>query len=129
MNIVVDTNILVSALWSPGRQAFQLISHCITGAFTLCYHSSIAEEYIRVLHYPKFGFSESEISAFLNPLLKNGICVIPPALNEVVFSDPSDRIFYEVAKYCNAPLITGNSRHFPKDNLVVSLSDFCADYL
>ena len=29
--------------------------------------------------------------------------------------DESDRKFYEVAKFCHAPLITGNIKHFPDE--------------
>jgi hypothetical protein len=35
-----------------------------------------------------------------------------------------DRKFYEVAKYCNAQLITGNLKHFPEDKIVLSVREF-----
>ena len=45
-----------------------------------------------------------------------------------IIEDEEDKKFYEVAKYCNAKLITGNSRHFPKDPLVVTVTDFLQQF-
>ena len=40
------------------------------------------------------------------------------------FPDEEDRKFYEVAKTCEAALVTGNLKHFPKDPLVMSVAGF-----
>ena len=37
MNIVLDTNVLVSALWSPGRKPGEIVAAAIMGCFNLCY--------------------------------------------------------------------------------------------
>ena len=125
MNIVLDTNILISAAWSPGRNASNILNAVFARKFTACYDYRILEEYHRVLHYPKFKFYEWEINAILEPMIKNGISVI-----EVSFErDETDRKFYEVAKYCNAILVTGNLAHYPSDSIIMSPSDFCQRYL
>ena len=38
--------------------------------------------------------------------------------------DESDRKFYDAAKFCNAYLLTGNKKHYPKDPLVLSPAEF-----
>ena len=50
-------------------------------------------------------------------------------LPDIVMNDEDDRPFFEVAKTCNAPLITGNIRDYPEDPLITSLADFCRKYL
>ena len=77
VNIVLDTNILVSTAWSPGRNASAILNAVFARRFSVCYDFRILEEYDRVLHYPKLQFSEWEINSILDPLIKNGISVIP----------------------------------------------------
>lgn len=130
MNIVLDTNILVSAVWSPGRNATDILCAAFAGRFNICYDHRIIDEYIRVLHYPKLKFEEWEINSILEPLIKNGISVIAPPITDITFDrDEDDKKFYEVAKYCNAVLITGNLRHFPDEPDIMSPADFCQKYL
>ena len=129
MNIVLDTNVLVSAIWSPGRNASDILNAVFARRFTACYDHRILEEYDRVLHYKKLAFSEWEIHSILEPIIKNGISVIADPLPHASFTDETDRKFYEVAKFCNALLITGNGKHYPQENDIITMSDFCAKYL
>lgn len=129
MNIVLDTNVLVSAIWSPGRNASDILSAVFARKFTACYDHRILEEYDRVLHYKKFPFTEWEINSILEPLIKNGISVVADHLPQVAFTDETDRKFYEVAKFCHALLITGNGKHYPQENDILTISDFCTRYL
>lgn len=128
MNIVLDTNVLVSALWLADSKPGVILNAVISGRFTACYDYRILDEYNQVLHRPKFGFSEWEIQYLLDPLIKKGMSVIPVPLPKAVFSDESDRKFLEVAKYCEALLITGNLRHYPQDPCIISVADFYGKY-
>lgn len=129
MNIVLDTNVLVSALWSPGRKPGEIVAAAIVGRFNLCYDFRIVEEYERVLRYPKFRFQEWEIAALLDPLLKQGLSVVPIPLPQAPFIDETDRKFYEVARFCSAPLVTGNTAHFPKDGTILTVAEFYERYM
>ena len=130
MHIVLDTNVLVSAAWSPGRNASNILNAVFSGKFTVCYDHRIIDEYDRVLHYPKLSFKEWEISSILDPIIKNGISVVADPIPGVPFDrDESDRKFYEVAKFCDAVLITGNLAHYPGDPSILSPADFCRRYL
>ncbi len=129
MNIVLDTNVLVSALWSPGRKPGEIVAATVAGRFRLCYDFRILDEYERVLRYPKFRFQAWEIRALMEPLIKNGLSVAADPLPQTPFTDPSDRKFYEVARFCDAPLVTGNLAHFPEDALVMSVARFYERYM
>lgn len=127
MLIVIDTNILVSALWSPSGAPSQIISLVLNSALIPCYDERIMTEYREVLSRPKFGFSQSEINALLDWIKFCGRSVVPVPLDEP-FTDEADKKFYEVAKHCNTELITGNIKHFPNDPLVMTANDFLKKY-
>lgn len=122
--VVLDTNVIVSALWTPNGKAAYIVNQVIAGNLKLCHDYRILTEYRDVLSRPKFKFSVWQINFLLETFEKDGISVMPASLPEVPFSDESDRVFYEVAKFCNAPLVTGNLKHFPKDDCVMTVTDF-----
>lgn len=123
MLVVIDTNILVSALWSKRGAPARVVGLVLSGQLTPCYDHRIMLEYRQVLQRPKFRFRPSEINALLDWFRQNGRSVVPMPV-DVPFVDEADRKFYEVAKFCGAVLVTGNLKHFPKDNAVMSVSDF-----
>lgn len=123
MLVVVDTNILVSALWSRNGAPARAVGLVLSGQLTPCYDHRIMLEYRQVLQRPKFRFQPSEINALLAWIKQSGRSVVPAPV-DVPFVDEADRKFYEVAKYCGAVLITGNLKHFPNDDAVMSVSDF-----
>lgn len=47
---------------------------------------------------------------------------------DIHFTDESDKKFYEVAVFCEAELITGNIKHYPKDRLVMTANEFLDKY-
>ncbi|MDO4566092.1 MAG: putative toxin-antitoxin system toxin component, PIN family [Oscillospiraceae bacterium] len=123
MLVVIDTNVLVSALWSRDGAPARVLSLVLNGALIPCYDYRILCEYRQVLLRPKFGFSEGEISALLDWIESSGRSVLAD-YSEEPFADEEDRKFYEVAKTCGAKLVTGNLKHFPKDPFVVSVAGF-----
>lgn len=123
MLVVIDTNILVSALWSKSGAPARAVGLVLSGQLTPCYDHRIMLEYRQVLQRPKFRFRPAEINALLDWFKQSGRSVVPASL-DITFVDEADRRFYEVAKYCGAVLITGNLKHFPSDDAVMSVSDF-----
>lgn len=128
MKIVFDTNVLVSALWSPDSKPGKIITNVLSGIFTLCYDYRIITEYRTVLARPKFGFEPWQIEYLLGAIIDDGFSVIPEPSRDVAFVDESDRKFYDTAVYCHAPLVTGNIRHFPKESIVFTVTDFYNRY-
>ena len=128
MLVVIDTNILVSSLWSKSGTPAKIMSLVISGRLVPCYDYRIICEYKEVLSSPKFKFLPGEIRALLDFLIHNGHSVIAEPLN-TDFVDEADKKFYEVAKHCEATLITGNIKHFPNDSFIMTASDFLEKYL
>ena len=130
MNVVLDTNVLISAAWSPNRGASDILHAIFSGKFTVCYDHRILSEYYRVFRYPKFNFPLWEIKAILDPIVKHGLCVVADPITNISFErDETDRKFYEVAKFCHAVLVSGNLKHYPQDSDILSIAEFCERYL
>ena len=121
--IVIDTNVLVSALWSDKGKPAQLLTLIINDKLTPCYDYRIMQEYREVLARSKFSFNKANVNDILNKIKYDGLSVVATPL-DLEFKDPGDRMFYEVAKFCCASLITGNTKHFPKDSCIISVADF-----
>lgn len=123
MLTVIDTNILVSALWSRDGNPAKIVALALNGDIQICHTEAILTEYREVLCRPRFGFSENEVGTLLDYLAKSGISVTPKPL-PIELPDEDDRVFYETAKFCGAVLITGNLKHFPKEPDIVSATEF-----
>ena len=118
---------IVSALWTPSGKAAYIVNQVITGNLKLCHDYRILTEYREVLSRPKFKFSSWQINFLLETFERDGISVIADALTDVPFTDESDKKFYEVAKFCNAPLVTGNLKHYPQADLVKSVAEYYSE--
>ena len=127
MLAVIDTNILVSALWSRDGAPARVLSLIISGELVPCYDYRILCEYREVLTRPKFKFTSGEVNALPDWITANGRSVVAEPLS-VDFMDEADKKFYEVARFCGAKLITGNIKHFPKDAFVMTVSEFLERY-
>lgn len=114
MIIVVDTNVLVSALLSSLGAAARIIDLALVGDVQLAYDDRILTEYREVLARPKFAFPTEEVEAILDVLQASGFSVSALPLDRQL-PDMTDQAFLEVAVCADAPLITGNQRHFPPD--------------
>ncbi len=65
MLVVIDTNILVSALWLRNGAPARVLSMIISGTLIPCYDYRILNEYRDVLTRSKIKFSNGEVSALL----------------------------------------------------------------
>lgn len=128
MNVVLDTNVLVSALWSSDSKPGYIVNAVIAGRFTACYDYRILDEYERVLRRAKFGFLPWEVDYLLEPIVRGGLSVVPEPLIDIPFADESDRKFLEVARCCDAVLITGNMKHYPQDAQIMTVAEFYEKY-
>lgn len=123
MMVVLDTNVLVSALWSKNGAPARVVSMALSGKLVPCYDYRILCEYREVLQRPRFGFTSGEVNSLLDWIESYGHSVIAEPVEDM-FIDEADKKFYEVAKFCGAALITGNLKHFPEDPLVMSVAVF-----
>lgn len=122
MLVVLDTNVIISAILSPGGKPAEVFRRYLTGEFTLCCDERILSEYELVLNRPKFRFRPDLVIGLMD-FIRSNCLLITPAPLDIPFTDEADRKFYEAAQYCNALLVTGNRKHFPDDPLVKSVHE------
>ena len=114
IRIVLDTNILISALLSPqGLPAQVFLMILLEEDTQLCVSGDIYAEYEEVIHRPRLNRSDSEIEATLRAIREKGFWVKPTEKVHAC-SDPDDDIFLECAQIAAAHyLVTGNVKDFP----------------
>jgi hypothetical protein len=98
IRVVLDTNVLVSALlFDKGRLAW--IRHgWQAGRFTPVLAPSTTRELLRVLTYPKFKLNAAEIQLLLAELLPwSETWQDPLELSDPLCCDPRDQVFLDLA--------------------------------
>ena len=124
INLVIDTNTIVSAVISPNGNPAKVIKLLATNANMQIYYSvDILDEYKRVLSYERLNLPIENRENMLNLIRELGI-LIEPKLSTISFADENDRVFYDVAKTVDAYLITGNLKHFPSESRIVTSTQF-----
>ena len=127
MRVVLDTNVLVSALLTPTGKAAAILMGAATGKFRPCYDYKIFKEYQEVLSRDKFRLSPDRIDDALSVIRDYGLNLERTKVEGEVFPDPKDVVFYEVAMSKeDAYLVTGNIKHFPKKPFVVTPAEMIA---
>jgi putative PIN family toxin of toxin-antitoxin system len=115
IRVVLDTNIIVSALLSPfGFPAQTFLRVLQDSDFQLCMSGGIFAEYDEVLHRPHLARTDADIAAALAVIRSRALWVRPSQVVRVC-PDPDDDMFLECAASAHADyLVTGNIRHFPR---------------
>ncbi len=97
MRVVLDTNVIISALLFTGRTS-DLTPLWQAGEITPLVSREILDEYIQVLAYPKFHLTENEIRSLIEEEVLPYVQVVKPRKRlNVVRRDPSDDKFIECA--------------------------------
>lgn len=128
--IVLDTNVLVSALITPFGQSGRVLDMVLAHEIQVIYDDRILAEYGEVLARERFGFSGDDVADLLAFLKAEGERVVAPPL-DADLPDPDDAMFAEVALAGRADaIVTGNRGHFPPRSCqgipVLSPSEFLA---
>ena len=129
MKIVLDTNVLLSALLTPNRKASTILDKILNGAIEIYYNANIIDEYKEVLSRKKFGISKFKISVLISFIRMKGIYVFEYTKSNKSFEDVSDKIFYDIAISKDSILVTGNLKHYPKHKKVMSVDEFYKKYM
>ena len=121
---VYDTNVLISSLLSKHADSAtaQVVDAIANGRIIPLFNQEILNEYKDVLCRPKFSFSEGKIQIILKMIQQFGIEVDPSPTGEIL-PDMDDLVFYEVVmekRDDDAYLITGNLKHFPSREFIVT---------
>jgi len=114
MTVVLDTNVLVSGLISGAHAPGRIVDFLRAGRIRLAVDDRILDEYHDVLRRPYFRryFTIHEANRVLAFIAVDSVHVV---CSEEVngLPDADDACFAETALAANAPLVTGNHRHFP----------------
>jgi len=124
MKIVLDSNVIVSALLSPHGLPARILNLVLNGSVTLIYDNCILAEYINVLYREKFKINKESLNFVIDFIEKEGEygIVVP---QDIKFADEDDKKIYELYKSEDVEyLITGNKKHFPNEKGIVSPREF-----
>lgn len=111
MRLVLDTNVLISALLFPQGSLFWMREAWQYDIFVPLVSSETSFELVRVLSYSRFNLSNDDLEAALNTYLPWVESVdVPSGLIVPNPRDPNDRPFLELALAGNADaLVTGDN--------------------
>ena len=124
MKIVLDTNVIVSALLCPQSLPAKILGLVLNGTIGIVYDNNVLVEYIDVLNRDKFKINRETIKVVLDFITNDGEYIISIPQN-IKFADEDDKIFYELYKSGEVDfLITGNIKHFPKDKNIITPREF-----
>ena len=127
--VVIDTNVLVSALLNINSNPGSVLLSVFKGEAIPLLNTEILAEYQSVLARKKFHFPAELVDIVIRRLIECGLnisTIAPAEYSEVI--DPKDRCFFAVTMIGrqteDALLVTGNIRHFPSKPFVMTPSQF-----
>ena len=110
MRVVLDTNVIVSALNFPGNERM-VLELALRGRFELFLSLFILGEVAGVLTR-KFGWGEERTAQVLQAIENAATVIDPPRLPEMIAGGHADNRVLECAATANADyLVTGDRRH------------------
>lgn len=120
---VIDTNVVVSALFKSDSVPGKIVNHALNGKIIPLLHEKIFAEYNDVVTRPKFKFSQERIRCALDGMKERGKFIDAKEYDEEL-PDPKDKIFYWVTltarEEVEAYLVTGNLKYFPIKPFIVT---------
>ena len=124
MKVVLDTNVIVSALINPNGLPAKLLNLILNRTLILAYDDRILAEYQNVFERQKFNFDPKLIQVLLDFFVCEGM-LIHAISSDINFNDNEDKKFYEVFKSGKIGfLITGNIKDFPEEWNILTPKEF-----
>jgi putative PIN family toxin of toxin-antitoxin system len=113
IRVVLDTNVVVSALLVPAGTQASVLLLAFGGDVSLYLSEPVFSEYSEVLRRPRFKLDPRHVQAVLRDIRAVARFVQPPGKLSVSSDEPDNRLL-ECAEAAKANyLVTGNVRHFP----------------
>ena len=121
--VVLDTNVIVSASLSRNGNPANIYKMFLTGTLALVYCEEILAEYEDVLYRPHLRILPSDADIIMAAIRQHGKkVIITPSIGPM--PDEDDRVFYDTAKTAGACLVTGNTKHYPSEQFILTPSAF-----
>lgn len=117
MKVVIDTNVIVSALLKSDSIPALIVSLILQKHIKVCLSSEIFIEYTEVFNYKKLkALNHADVQDLLLSIKENALWFSPKESIEIIKDDPDDNKFLECAFEAQADFfITGNTKHFTID--------------
>jgi len=116
MNVVLDTNVLVSGLMTRNGTCARILDLLVEERFVAFMDNRIRDEYHRVCMRPALRLNPDAVCDFLRFMDDFSEKIVPLPL-KVNMPHADDMPFLEVAAAAKAVLITGNTKHFSRKEI------------
>ena len=124
LKVVLDTNVIISAALSLNGTCAKIINMIACNEeIQPFYKADILFEYEEVLSREHLSIAVKTQTDIIDTIKSVGIEIEPPA-SDLSLTDETDRIFYDTAQAAGAILITGNKKHYPDENFIMSPAEF-----
>ena len=110
IRVVLDTNVLVSAIISDGKSR-ELLKKGIARQYQIVTSDLILKELVSVLRRPKFKTSEDEVRKTVIALIRTADVVSVKTKIKAVEVDPKDDMIIETAIDGDAEIIVSGDSH------------------
>ena len=124
---VLDTNLILSAVLSYNGYPARIFDAVVDKTIKIYISEEIVSEYKDVLSREYFKISKDKVGRTINVIRKLGIMVVHETSN-FPMKDESDRIFFDTAQSAKTWLVTGNIKHYPKKDFIVTPAGFCRKF-
>ncbi|GAB3967808.1 putative toxin-antitoxin system toxin component, PIN family [Spirosoma terrae] len=119
MRLILDTNVIVSALIQRSYPYFIVDRVLVDTSLQICLSEKLFNEYLDVLNRDKFNrFPDFQIRAqLLLADIESRSLLFKPTMTVDLISDEADNRLLELAESCQADyIVTGNTRDFTMSN-------------
>lgn len=123
MRVVIDTNIMVSGVLSPGFKPGRILDLLLDGQLDAVYSTELMDEYREVLLCPKFG-STLCWSTLLAGVEARAVWCAPRPQDTFRSNDPCDQFVVDLAVQVDAAIATGNTKHFSGYSRTLNAAEF-----
>ena len=127
---VIDTNVIVASLLTKHHDSAtaRVMDAVFSGKVIPLLNDEIIAEYREVLHRKRLGLNPEKCDFIISLITDLGITLERISTNTSMV-DEKDRVFYEIAlaglDMGNSKLVTGNIKHYPEVDFVVTPARFC----
>ena len=127
---VIDTNVIVASLLTKHHDSAtaRVMDAVFSGKVIPLLNDEIIAEYRDVLHRKRLGLNPEKCDFIISLIADIGMMLNRISTNASMV-DEKDRVFYEIAlaglDMGNSKLVTGNIKHYPPIDFVVTPAQFC----
>ena len=127
---VIDTNVIVASLLTKYHDSAtaRVMDAVFSRKVIPLLNDEIVAEYRDVLHRKRLGLNPEKCD-FIISLISDLGMTLDRISTDATMTDEKDRVFYEIAlaglNMGTSKLVTGNIKHYPTAELVVTPAQFC----